>query len=218
MIPDNSKTGGIYLAAAGALVGLTVPLVLVAAIMGVGVSARPSPSRLEVGIARRIRHWLIPGDALRKRNPVQPTPEALARARAHFADHCATCHGNDGSGNTAIGQSLYPRVPDMRLPATQNLSDGELFWIIENGVRLTGMPGWAVAGAENESWRLVHLVRRFPTISQQEVLEMETLNPRGPEEWREREEEERFLRGEGGDGDGSRPSNDGQRGISPHTH
>lgn len=212
---QQPRTRHIYLIAGGALAGFIVAVVLVAAIVGVGVSARPSPSPLEVRIARKIRHELIPADAVRRRNPIQPTSEVLARARAHFADHCATCHANDGSGETRMGRSLYPRVPDMRLPATQNLSDGEIFWIIENGVRLTGMPGWAVSGGENESWSLVHLVRRFPTMSEREVLEMEALNPRGPEEWREREEEERFLRGD--DGDGPRPTNEGQRDIEPHS-
>ena len=65
----------------------------------------------------------------------------IAEGRDHFADHCATCHANDGSGNTEMGRGLYPKAPDMRLPATQNLSDAELFYIIENGVRLTGHAG-----------------------------------------------------------------------------
>ena len=64
------------------------------------------------------------------------------QGRAHFADHCASCHGNDGRGNTEMGRNLYPKAPDMRQSGTQHLSDGELYWIIENGVRLTGMPAW----------------------------------------------------------------------------
>ena len=64
----------------------------------------------------------------------------MTDARAHFADHCAICHANDGSGDTPIGRALWPKAPDMRLRETQDLSDGELFWIIENGIRFTGMP------------------------------------------------------------------------------
>jgi hypothetical protein len=95
-----------------------------------------------------------------------------------------------------MGQSLYPRAPDMRGRATQALSDGELFYVIENGIRFTGMPAWGGAGAPEESWKLVHLIRHLPRITEPELREMEALNPRGPSEWREREADEAFLRGE----------------------
>jgi len=177
--------------AAGVLVsGLAIVYVLRG-----GISARPVPSRVEAVVARKVRHWAVPSEARARGNPVQPTEEVMERARSHFADHCALCHANDGSGDTKMGRNLYPRVPDMRLPATQVLTDGEMFWIIENGVRLTGMPAWSEPGSEKASWELVHFIRRLPKLSRREILEMEALNPRGPEEWREREEEERFLRG-----------------------
>src|SRR5262249_28979075 len=117
--------------------------------------------------------------------------------RAHFADHCAVCHGNDGSGNTEMGRGLYPKAPDMRLPATQNLSDGELFYIVENGVRLTGMPGWSTGtkAGEEESWRLVHFIRHLPRLTQSEIEEMEGVNPTSPDEVRKQIEEEKFLQG-----------------------
>jgi mono/diheme cytochrome c family protein len=57
----------------------------------------------------------------------------MAEARAHFADHCAICHANNGSGNTEIGQNLYPKAPDMRLRQTQNLTDGELYYTTASG-------------------------------------------------------------------------------------
>jgi hypothetical protein len=84
----------------------------------------------------------------------------------------------------------------MRLRATQRLSDGELFYIIENGVRLTGMPAWATPGSEEESWKLVHFIRHLPRLAPEELIEMERLNPRSAAEWRELEQEEQFLRGE----------------------
>jgi mono/diheme cytochrome c family protein len=122
----------------------------------------------------------------------------LRDARAHFADHCASCHANDGSGATPMGQRLYPRAPDMRASTTQQLSDGELFAIIEHGIRLTGMPGWSTGTPDGEaaSWGLVHFIRRLPTITAQELAEMEALNPRSPQQFREEEEARRFLAGE----------------------
>src|ERR1044071_549329 len=90
-----------------------------------GVSARDQPTALEAFVARRLRHLAVPRSARQAQNPVQVTPEVLAEARAHFADHCALCHGNDGSGQTEMGQHLYPKAPDMRQDATQSLSDGD---------------------------------------------------------------------------------------------
>ena len=107
-----------------------------------GVSARPQPGALETFIARTVRNLAIGWHASHQANPVPNTEEVLAEGRAHFADHCASCHANNGSGDTEMGRGFYPRSPDMRLPATQKLEDHELFYIIENGIRLTGMPAW----------------------------------------------------------------------------
>ncbi|OLC87429.1 MAG: hypothetical protein AUI53_06710 [Acidobacteria bacterium 13_1_40CM_2_60_7] len=123
----------------------------------------------------------------------------------HFADHCAICHGNDGSGDTLFGNGLYPKPPDLRRPATQGLSDGELYWIIENGVRFTGMPAFSThvassAGAQNDdaqsSWNLVRFIRHLPQLTPTERLEMERNNPKSPEERAEEQQEEEFLKGE----------------------
>src|SRR5882724_5541879 len=107
-----------------------------------GFSAHDEPTRIEAAVARMVRHWAVPSDLRDRKNPVALTSEVLDEARAHFADHCATCHGNDGRGQSGMGKEMYPKTPDLTLAATQQLSDGELFSIIENGVRLTGMPGF----------------------------------------------------------------------------
>jgi mono/diheme cytochrome c family protein len=134
-------------------------------------------------------------------NPVQPTPEVINQALGHYADHCASCHANDGSGDTEIGRGLYPRVPDMRATNTQSLTDGELFSIIEHGIRLTGMPAWGNGTPEGErdSWGLVHFVRRLPKLTPEEIERMESLNPKTPAQFKEEEEARRFLRGESSD-------------------
>lgn len=96
-----------------------------------------------------------------------------------------------------MGQSLYPPAPDMRGPGTQQLSDGELFYIIENGVRLTGMPAWGHPGADGtDSWKLVHFIRHLPKLTFEERREMERLNPKGPDEWEEQRQQQEFLKGE----------------------
>ena len=189
---------------------LMVLAVVVAVTLGVlvgvyfvtaGVSARPLPSALETLTARAFRSLAIRMRLVGVTNPVPVSDAVITEGMEHFADHCAVCHGNDGSGNTEMGRGLYPRAPDMRLPATQNLSDAELFYIIENGVRLTGMPGWSTGTKEGEtsSWHLVHFIRHLPKLTDADIAEMEDLNPRSPAEVRQREEEKTFL--QGGDAD-----------------
>lgn len=168
-----------------------------------GFSAHDKPMAMEAMMAGRMRHWSVPGHMHNLKNPLPLTPEVLSEARAHYADHCATCHGNDGRGQTEIGQHLYPRAPDMTDRDTQDLSDGELFSIIENGIRLTGMPGWGNGTAESAygSWTLVHFVRHLPNLTPAEVEEMKTMNPMSPGEMQEAKSEESFL--EGGDSGGT---------------
>jgi mono/diheme cytochrome c family protein len=163
-----------------------------------GVSCRDEPTALEVVLARQMRHLAIPRAARDTRNPTAASPEVLADARAHFADHCASCHGNDGKGQTELGRNLYPKAPDMTLPATQRLSDGEIFAIIENGVRLTGMPAWGQGTAESsrDTWKLVHFIRHLPQITPQELADMKAWNPKSKDDLEEEEAERRFLAGE----------------------
>jgi mono/diheme cytochrome c family protein len=166
-------------------------------VQGRGVSARPEPSAIEKRAALFMRGWLTPATYKGLKNPVSDTQENFVAAREHFADHCASCHANDGSGNTDIGRKLYPKAPDMRLPRTQTLSDGEIFYFIENGIRLTGMPGWSTGTPEGEhaSWQLVHFIRRLPKLTAEDLAIMETFNPTSRAQIEEERKIEEFLKG-----------------------
>lgn len=184
-----------------ALVGIAIATA--ASVLHDGLSAKATPTKLEAFVARNARHLAIPRNARLAQNPVLDATEVQREARLHFADHCAVCHGNDGSGDTPIGNGLYPKPPDLRKPATQDLSDGELFWIIENGVRFTGMPAFSSNADHNhasgnhgggqDSWKLVHFIRHLPHLTAAERIEMERYNPKGPEDRAEEREEEQFL-------------------------
>src|SRR6059058_3369380 len=180
---------------------VVIAIAIAASLLHGGLSAKATPTRLEAFVARNARHLAIPGNARLMENPVLDSPEIQREARLHFADHCAICHGNDGSGDTPIGNGLYPKPPDLRRSATQDLSDGELFWIIENGVRFTGMPAFSseadhMAGGNHsngqDSWKLVHFIRHLPHLTVTERLEMERYNPKGPEDRTEEQEEDQF--------------------------
>ena len=144
-----------------------------------GISAREKPTAIEAFLARHARRIASPGGAKDLRNPVGPTPLNIAEARDHFADHCAICHANDGSGKTQINSGLYPPAPDLREHESQQLSDGELFYTIKNGIRFTGMPGWG--GEDEENWKLVLFIRHLPKITAKELELMNEINRLGQE-------------------------------------
>ena len=163
-----------------------------------GIGTRTPPGRIETAVAQVARTTMIPATARRLRNPEPATSENIRSGLEHWADHCASCHANSGAGDTEMGLGLYPPAPDMRQAATQNLTDGELFYIIENGVKLTGMPAWGTGTEDSarSTWHLVQFIRRLPSLSESELADMEELNPRSAADWQALDEERRFLSGE----------------------
>jgi mono/diheme cytochrome c family protein len=188
---------------------VTVCIIAVVAITGVlgwfgyltfttGFSAKAEPHALEVWLARQARYLAIPLADRHKPNPVPASPEVVQEGLAHFADHCAVCHANDGSGRTPIGKNVYPKAPDLREPATQTMSDGELFWVIHNGIRFTAMPAWGEGDPEQDldSWKLVHFIRHLPQLTPEELDRMKTLNPTTKHQRDEEASFDRFLQGD----------------------
>ena len=180
--------------------GLAVIAVLVGwSLHGTGFNARNPPAWIEGRVMLGLRSWAIPPPAHRLTNPIAPSDAAVREGMAHWADHCAVCHDNDGSGNVAIGRHLYPPAPDMRLAATQNLSDGDLFYIIEQGVPYTGMPGWGNGTPEGQesTWHLVLFIRHLPKLTPEELKEMTSLNPVSPADQKRKKDIDDFLNGRG---------------------
>ena len=163
-----------------------------------GFSAKAEPHPLEVLLARQMRYLAIPFEQRNKVNPIPVTPDVIEEGLRHFADHCATCHGNDGSGKTPIGKNVYPKAPDLREPETQNMSDGEMFWVIHNGIRFTAMPAFGEGEPDKDldSWKLVQWIRHLPKVSPEELDRMKSLNPTTQHEREEEASFDRFLRGD----------------------
>lgn len=135
-----------------------------------GFRATNEPSRFESFVARAVRNFSIPNAARAEKNPLDATPENLQEGRNAFGARCENCHGYDTIGPTPIGQSLYPRAPDLRAAQTQDLTDGELHYIIENGVELTGMPAWGNPHQvqKDDSWKLVLHIRSLRPLTNRE--------------------------------------------------
>lgn len=189
---------------------LTLALLSLAAVFAIGIwlgyqlfttgfSAKAEPHAVEVFIARQIRRLAIPIEKRQAQNPISLSPDVIKESLSHFADHCATCHANDGSGQTPIGKNVYPRAPDLRLADTQSMSDGEIFWIIHHGIRFTAMPAWGEGdpAQDTDSWKLVHFIRHLPQLTPKELDQMKVLNPKTKEDL---EEEAAFGQSRQGDG------------------
>ena len=143
------------------LAGVTLALAYRYLING-GMIARQEPSSVESYVARRLLNISIPDDAKKSPNPLSLSPSGpdAAAGRDLYMQSCAVCHAHDGAGKTAAGGGLYPPAPDLRSPDTARRSDGELFYLIRNGIRNTGMPGWQLS--DLQTWQLVVHLRALP--------------------------------------------------------
>ena len=161
------------------LASLLIAAVIIAVIYGVsairrGFSTAHESSTLETFVARTVRNLGIPGAERNEKNPWTATPDALQEARENFANHCASCHGKDGNAQSEIGQNIYPKAPDLRAAATQKLTDGEIHYIIRNGVPITGMPALGnphVVLEDNNAWKLVLFIRSISQTTPQQKAE-----------------------------------------------
>ncbi len=158
--------------------GLAVAVIAVLATLAAvallerGFRATTAPSRLEQLIARNFRDLAIPGAERKQKNPLAGTAANLDAGREEFLARCAGCHGHDGTGATPIGRNLYPRVPNLRGAETQSLTDGEIHYIIENGVQFTGMAAWGDAHSRSadKTWNLVLYIRSLARPAPRQVV------------------------------------------------
>jgi mono/diheme cytochrome c family protein len=134
-----------------------------------GLSAHTEPGRLERSVAARLVRLAIPAEADRQQSPLGGQADAWREAREHYLDHCAVCHGRDAKGHTDIGANMYPKVPDLTSTDVQRRSDGALFYIIQNGIRWTGMPAWKDEHSPEDTWKLVAFIRKAPTLTEADL-------------------------------------------------
>lgn len=190
--------------AKGRKIGFSVALLLLLLIVGCalyamhmvhrGFSTRFAPSGAEATMAMSMRDIAIPTRYKKLKNPLTPTSQTVHDGMMHYADHCAICHANNGSGETMFGMTMYPRPPNLAGDDTQSMEDGELYYTIENGVRLSGMPAFGKGGDNDEdSWKLVSFLRHLPHLTEAEQIEMSRLNPKAPDEKQEEQQEDDFL-------------------------
>lgn len=128
-------------------------------------TANQKPSRIETALANMAKDVVIPVEAKNVKNPLAPSDEVAKQGQQVYLQSCALCHGTDGHGRTTLGRAMYPPAMDLTSPHVQHWSDAELFWIIQNGVRLTGMPSWKSSISETDTWKLAHFMHEIPRLN-----------------------------------------------------
>ena len=148
----------------GGLAAVVILAVIIAAaayvLLHVNISALAEPGKAETAVATKAKDWYI-RRAARHSVPTPPQSSAamVSTGETLFGMGCANCHGQDGRKPSPIGQSMYPRVLDLSSPTVQRMSDRELFWVIKNGIRLSGMPGFGRIQTDEQIWELTYYVR-----------------------------------------------------------
>ena len=141
-------------------------MILIAAVAAsqLSLSALPEPGRTETYLATKAKHFLI---RRASRAGVQPPPAnlqaSIAEGDKRFGTECGACHGLSGRKPTDAGRWMYPRAADLASVEVQRYSDRELFWIIKNGIRLSGMPAFGKVEPDEHIWNLVHFLRTLPS-------------------------------------------------------
>lgn len=143
-----------------------------------GLIARQDPPAFETFIASKLLNLSIPDNAIAMKNPLSASLDGadVAEGRALYQKNCQTCHGYDGGGRTAAGSGLYPPPVNLRGAASASRTDGTLFYLIRNGIRNTGMPGWQLT--DRQTWQLVSFIRNLPRTAPN-YAPVQTARPNG---------------------------------------
>jgi mono/diheme cytochrome c family protein len=162
---------------AGALTGLAGLAAVAGFVIALGivpVGATVPPSGVERKLAALAVDRSVARRAPRGPNPVAATSEALAAGLAHYRAMCVTCHGAPGVDPSEIGEGLNPPAPDLTLSRVQKRPDGQLFWLVQNGIRMTGMPAFGPTHGDEEIWKIVTFLRHLPELTPEEAKTLET--------------------------------------------
>jgi mono/diheme cytochrome c family protein len=139
----------------------TTILLLAAAGSLAGCRATP-PGKWETATITKIKHSITVGDKQTK-NPLTTTPENIEGGRIAFSHYCVACHGFDGQ-NTGVpfADTVAPPVPLLNSPSVQSYTDGQLHWILVNGISPSGMPASRGILTDKELWSIVLYIRHLP--------------------------------------------------------
>ena len=130
-------------------------------ILSLGACKAAAPGKAESAVVDKLKQTTIGGKDWT--DPLPDTPETVKTGQEHFQHHCGICHGLDGH-NTGVpfADKMSPPVADLGEKDVQKFTDGQLKWIMANGIRFTGMPGWTGILEDDEQWAIVRFLRHLP--------------------------------------------------------
>jgi cytochrome c553 len=142
--------------------GTAAILMCVLSVLSLSGCKAGKPGKIESSMMDGIKRHITVGGKDWK-NPIPYTPESTKDGGEHFQHHCQICHGLDGQ-NTGVpfAEKMSPPVADLASKDVQDYTDGQLKWIIENGIEPSGMPGWKGILDDDEMWKIVHYMRHLP--------------------------------------------------------
>jgi mono/diheme cytochrome c family protein len=193
----------------GVLFGIILVVVGAAAYVYTGsfdTSAEKPPGKLERRFATFALNRSVARRAPDRKNPLPASVENLRGGLAHFRENCVICHGAPGVDPGEIGQGLNPGAPDLTLPRVQSRTDGQLFFIVDEGIKMTGMPAFGPTHKENEIWKIVAFLRHLPEITDEEKAQLKS----------ETEEAEHHHEEEAPEAGAPKPTHTHPPGTPPH--
>jgi mono/diheme cytochrome c family protein len=151
---------------AGILVTFLVPI-LVLAMGAINMGADVKPGLIEKTLAPWAVDRSVGKRAPKEKNPYAGDPAAIATGLDHYRENCVMCHGAPGVAGTELSKGINPPAPSLG-KEENDTPDGELFWVIKHGIRMTAMPAFGPTHTDKEIWDIVAFVRHLPDLSVQE--------------------------------------------------
>lgn len=147
--------------------GVIVVLTSAALLFGFAGRKADPPGRVETAVATFAKHHVLVENRKQK-NPLPDTPENRVDGKEAFSYYCVACHGMDGQ-NTGVpfADHMSPPIPSLASPDVQSYSDGQLKWILDNGIWPSGMPGSKGTLSDDELWSIVLFLRHLPPAGSQ---------------------------------------------------
>lgn len=175
----SRTTFGLGMFVIGFIIGVILLMLVPFVIFATGAmsfSAAAEPSALEEELAE----WALM-NSVRRRAPEEPNPlqgqaAALAEGLDHYKEYCVMCHGAPGVGRAEFAEAFFPPAPlfdeHEAEEVNEEFTDGELFWIVDNGIRLTGMPAFGETHDDEEIWELVLVVQNLNSLTPAQTAEL----------------------------------------------
>jgi mono/diheme cytochrome c family protein len=139
-------------------------------------AASVPPTAIETHAARFFLDRSVARRAPKNPSPLKADAQVRHDGLAHYKAMCLVCHGAPGIDASEIAEGLNPPAPDLTLGRVQKRTDGEIFWIVQNGIRMTGMPAFGTTHKDEEIWKIVAFVRRLPALSPDDEKELKVVD------------------------------------------